>query len=125
MGGGGDKSMRVFPRLDLSCDIQYSYVSGSLPEGKAKENVLSKTRDLSAGGICMMSTTPLVKGTILSLKFRLHGTDKVINVLGKVVWTQAFSIGNQIGYDNGIEFVSMSEEDRAIINTYLEKSLSK
>jgi hypothetical protein len=124
MGQDDTKAMRAFPRLDLSCDIQYSYVGGGMPQGDEKANVLSKSKDLSQGGICMMSTTPLVKGTILSLKFKLHSSDKVLNVIGKVVWTQAFSIGNQMGYDNGIEFIKVSDEDKKIIDKFLEKGLT-
>jgi uncharacterized protein (TIGR02266 family) len=111
--------IRAFPRLSLSCDIEYSYVStGTTPQ--KKESVLSKTKDLSEGGICLITSSPLVKGSTIALKFKLHGTYKTIEVQGKVAWSQAFAIGNQMGYDNGIEFTKMNEEDKVLIEKYIK-----
>ncbi len=110
--------IRSFPRLSLSCDIEYKYVSGDTQPGPDKAQ--SKTKDLSQGGICLITETPLVKGAVLALKFQLHGTNKLIEVQGKVAWTQAFAIGNQMGYDNGIEFTKVSDDDRAVIEKYIK-----
>jgi Tfp pilus assembly protein PilZ len=111
------EKIRAFPRLSLSCDIEYSYVSGGTQQ---RESVLSKTKDLSQGGICLITTAPLVKGSSIALKFKLHGSQKFIEVRGRVAWTQAFAIGNQMGYDNGIEFTQVSDEDKEIIEKYIK-----
>jgi hypothetical protein len=118
MKRGFMNEIRSFPRLSLSCDIQYKYMIGATPAGS--DNVQSKTKDLSQGGICLITSAPLVKDAVISLSFKLHGSSKLIEVYGKVAWTQAFAIGNQMGYDNGIEFTKVSDEDREIIEKYIK-----
>lgn len=113
------KEMRAFPRLSLTCDIEYSVNStGTLADN---EKVISKTKDISQGGICLITNTPLNKGDLLNIKFRLKGYDKSIESMGKVVWTNVFEIGSQKGYDNGIEFIDIPEEFKCIIKEYIQK----
>ena len=116
------EEMRVFPRLSLACDIEYSINSpGTFVNS---EKVISKTKDISQGGICLITYTSLRKGDVLNLKFRLKGYDKSIEAVGKVVWTQVFEIGNQKGYDNGIEFIDIPEEYKSIIEEFIQNMFS-
>jgi hypothetical protein len=112
--------MRAFPRLSLSCDIDYSYVPGAIPIESGTDASSTKARDISEGGICLITATPLVKGGVISLKFKLQGHNRPIEALGRVVWTQAFAIGTQMGYDNGIEFVKMTDDDKVIVEKYIK-----
>ncbi|MBN1699710.1 MAG: PilZ domain-containing protein [Spirochaetales bacterium] len=110
--------MRTFPRLSLASDIEYNRISSEKVTGDAQGGV-SKTKDISKGGICLITSEPLHKGDILHLKLRLQGIDTVIEAIGKVVWTESFEIGNQKGYDNGIEFIKIPDEFRKIIERFV------
>ena len=121
-----ENNMRAFPRLSLACDIEFS-ISQEKTGAAAVDSsltVVSKTRDISKGGICLITYEPLVKGDILDLKFTLGSEKKVIEATGRVAWTQTFEIGNQKGYDNGIEFIDIPDEYRDIIEKYIQQMFS-
>ena len=116
------KELRAFPRLSLACEIEYSLIEPGIIADQ--EKVVSKTRDISKGGICLITYLPLNKGDILDLRFRLQGYKKPIEAKGKVVWTQEFKIGDQKGYDNGIEFVEIPEEHKSVIEEFIKKTFT-
>ncbi|MBN1412649.1 MAG: PilZ domain-containing protein [Spirochaetales bacterium] len=126
---------RAFPRLSLNCEIEFT-IQDSKDSRKSsdKESNLapleseqegsqkSTTRDISAGGICLITERPLPIGTILNLIFYLGGRNSTpIHAKGEIVWTEKFEIGSQVGYDNGIKFTRISNEDRETITSYINK----
>jgi hypothetical protein len=115
--------MRTFPRLSLACDIEYKLSSSQAVTDDKKQGI-SKTRDISKGGICLITYEPLHKGDILHLKLKLQGIERTIEAVGRVVWTESFEIGNQKGYDNGIEFITIPDEFRGIIEEFINKMFS-
>lgn len=131
------KEMRAFPRLSLSCDIEYSMNTtflkttiGAQPKlstadtTEQQKTVISKTKDISLGGICLITSSPLKIGDILNLSIRLKGFIKPIEAVGKVVWTQTFEIGGQKGYDNGIKFIEITETYKGILEKFIQKIFS-
>ncbi|MBN2534116.1 MAG: PilZ domain-containing protein [Spirochaetales bacterium] len=116
------ENMRGFPRLSLACEIEYSLNTSGTPENK--ETMMSKTRDISQGGICLITFSPLQIGDILNLRIRLKGFHKPFKALGKVVWTQTFEIGGQEGYDNGIEFIEIPEAQKGELKEFMQKMFS-
>jgi len=112
---------RRYPRINLSCDIEY-VIDNHLPEHEHKiEN--SKTKDISAGGMCFITYNQLPIGTILNLKFKLASEKQPFSVKGKIIWTVNFDIGGMKGWDNGIEFIDIQENDQQHLHKYLSSMI--
>lgn len=114
--------LRRFPRLRFACDIEYSITTPDAVENQ--ESMVSKTKNVSLGGICLVTDSALETGDILTLRIRLKGFETPIEVLGRVVWTQTFDIGEQKGYDNGIEFIKIPEAHRAKLEEFMQKTFT-
>lgn len=108
---------RKYPRLSAAV-VEY------FPVGKEESTETSFTRDVGAGGICIIVSERIEKDTILALKIYLPDIDTPIEAKGKVVWinessflrTKASKKGH---YDLGIEFVTLGEKDREKIYHYV------
>ena len=111
-----DIEKRKYPRLNTSVDINYN-VTGKVPRQQQK----SVTKNISAGGICLIVYEDIEVGAILNLKFNLGGTEDIIEAKGVVVWRSSFSIlqDKRMRYDVGIEFIDIPENDRQKISEYV------
>ena len=114
---------RKFPRNRLNVKSEYDVFEGT-PRG-AEE---TRSKNVSAGGICLTIPEKIDIGAVLRLKLSLQGEDDFIIVTGKVVWVQGFSITQTIlnhtshykNYDCGIEFVDVDPQDQKKISRYLK-----
>ena len=106
---------RKFPRLNAVVNVEYSIIG----EGPLKYT--ESTKNIGAGGICLIVYEEIKINTLLSLKFFLPDSNEPIQAKGRVVWKGEFSISSdQIRrYDLGIEFVEIGEEDRERISKYV------
>jgi hypothetical protein len=103
---------RRFHRLLLQVEITYARKSEARTEH-------SKTRNISIGGICITTLgKPLKVDDIFRLEFSLPGQEKMITSEGRVVWNRKALDGGVTFYDNGIEFMGLSENYRAMIEEY-------
>ena len=110
------KERRRFVRLNAQVDIAYSKV-----DTQNKEN-LSLTKNISAGGICLICYEPVRVKDMLDLKIILPVSQEPIKVLGRVVWVKEFIVGGpERGkrYDAGIEFVEINDGDRKQIEQFI------
>lgn len=107
---------RRFPRLNIEVDIQWEKISGQ-EAGRNIEDP-SKTRNISEGGICLISYKRVAAGDRLRLRIILPN-NKIISAVGRVCWTKDFSVGPGTGYDVGIEFVEISPQDQAEIKNFV------
>jgi len=106
---------RKFVRLNASVEVYYTLVG---EESEKQEQTV--TKDISAGGICLIVYEPIKIGNILSLRIYLPDNEPFILTKGKVVWTKSFNIaGEKERYDVGIEFVSIGEADRKRVDKYV------
>lgn len=107
---------RLFPRLSASVDIQYNVVARVTPSG---ENSVSK--NISAGGICLIVYEKIEPGSILDLKFSIPEDNRCIEAKGRVIWSEHFTVGTDAAdkYDVGIEFTEVSQDDRQKISQYV------
>lgn len=109
---------RKFPRLPFDTGVDYKLLK---QEGDAFFSTASK--NISVGGICIITYEPLNSGDILELKFSLPLADKFITAKGRVAWTGNLKIeGKNIDavYEAGIEFISIDEKDMERIQRYVE-----
>ena len=110
---------RRFPRLDASVAIEYSIL------GKAPLKETAFTKNISAGGICLIVYEKIEVNTILSLRINLGDNSDIIEIKGNVVWLSKFSMDpdKKERWDIGIEFIKINEEDRKRIFKYLFRLL--
>jgi uncharacterized protein (TIGR02266 family) len=74
--------------------------------------------DLSEGGSFIRADLLLEQGEELSLEFRIPGVPRLMRAQGRVAWVRRFPEPPQQG-GMGFEFLTMTEEDRAVLAEYL------
>ncbi len=107
---------RKFIRLNLSADITYTKVADS------SNRESSITRNISLGGLCIISYERLGVGDILKLAISFPDSGKTISAQAKVSWIKEFIIGDPTSgkrYDVGAEFINIDQKDREDINKYI------
>lgn len=108
---------RKYPRLKFNVDVDYKILreSGFI-------STTAESKNIGAGGVCIIALERFGVGSSLSLKFSLPGAPKPIKAIGRVAWIAEFSVGDaplHTAYDTGIEFTEISDEDREKINEYV------
>jgi len=97
---------RVFIRLKSHHLVKYKIIDDS-------EKVLSFARNISAGGILFYSEKKLPLNSTVEIKINIPPKPTPLHVVGKVVRVHPLKrIG---GYEVGLEFVHIEEEDRNLI----------
>src|SRR5215475_8821617 len=84
---------RIDPRYDRQLEIEVLF------EGKKQ---ISQTRNISLGGLYLVSATPLPIGTTVQLRFQLPTQPEPVEVSGDVRWVVKQGAGDQSGI--GIRF---------------------
>jgi uncharacterized protein (TIGR02266 family) len=106
---------RKYVRLTADVEVRYDVL-----DTKSHEAMQAVTRNISAGGICLIINEQLPIGTVLQLDIYLPQNQPVIKAKGKIVWISAFRMANEKErYDAGIEFIEIDEEQRKIIDKYV------
>ncbi|MFH1360806.1 MAG: PilZ domain-containing protein [Candidatus Omnitrophota bacterium] len=105
---------RKFLRLNINVDIKYAVLPSS-------DNHSGSSRNISAGGICIITHEELLPGDRLKLDISLPDDPSMIQTIGQVVWTKTFSIAGEgkNRYDVGVEFIDISDEERGKIKKYV------
>jgi len=79
------KERRGFPRINVSVTVDYS-ISGS----QAIKTV--QTKNVSAGGICLIADEDIHPGTVLELKIYLPNQDSPVLAQGKIIWENEVTV---------------------------------
>ena len=112
---------RKSPRFMLGTEIRWKRATGDYDQA---EPLLSRTRDLSTGGICLDLHPGVATGDTLQLEIRLSD-DRIIYSSGRVAWvnTRARIKGWSISAcEAGIEFLNLSEAEKALIDNFISNS---
>lgn len=107
---------RNHPRVPASMKVTYS-----LEEGVAKDNIalLNRTKNVSAGGICLIIYEKLEKDTPIYLDIVLSD-DYVLKVQGNVAWQSSFKEEDaRTRYETGIRFVDMDPDAYYYLTKYI------
>ncbi|MBP7087704.1 MAG: PilZ domain-containing protein [Candidatus Omnitrophica bacterium] len=97
---------RVFIRIKSHHLVKYKIIDDS-------QKVLSFARNISAGGILFYSEKKLPLNSTIEIKINIPPKPTPLNVVGKIVRVHPLKkIG---GYEIGLEFVHIDEEDRNLI----------
>jgi c-di-GMP-binding flagellar brake protein YcgR len=104
---------RRFDRFLLDIEIEH------YKKNNKENSSRIKSKNISKGGICITTADgPLEKGEKYILSFTLPHQSEQIVVEGKVVWNEAYTSLQHELYDNGIEFISISEKHLKMIEEY-------
>lgn len=102
------KERRKEIRVEEESRITLRLVSErKLPNGK--KICYALTKDVSAGGVKILTDTLLPINTLLKIEFPLARAHKLVSVIGKVKWVK--SLYNKELFEMGLEFVDTSPED--------------
>ncbi len=104
---------RRYPRLE-------KLVSVRLADGDGSDPWLS-TRDVSAGGLRLLSDRPREKGEQLDLEMLLPD-GSWLRVITKVAWSVKLDVGSAAEYEVGLRFVDLTQDDRVRLKPLLPPS---
>ncbi len=106
---------RKFVRLNITCDIDYKVLDFKPPLADK-----TRTKNISAGGICLIANEKINPGSILEVDFNLPDKKPVIKSKARVVWTKPFKIASEEErFDCGVEFTEIGSAERQRINQYV------
>jgi hypothetical protein len=112
---------RKFPRFNLLVDVAVTKRASS-----EAEKILP-SKNISQGGVCIISFDQPAMGEFMDLKIRLPGVKDEIKSMGKVVWIKEISIGahqKTKRFEVGLEFIGLSDPTFEMINKYLYNNQS-
>ena len=117
------KERRKFPRLKLELIVRYKILADSAG------NLEAQTIDISAGGVCLVTRERIKTGTVLVMDIKFPQSDKPVIVEGRAIWSAESSLGlspaGHKRFDNGIEFVQISDSDRQRIIEHVKVQQEK
>ncbi len=79
------------------------------------------TENINVTGIKFISSTQLFFGEILNMNILLHSHFPNITVKGRVVWCNRKSVYGKTCYEGGVEFLTLSNEDRIYLQKFIDK----
>jgi c-di-GMP-binding flagellar brake protein YcgR len=112
------KERREFVRLDMNVKVDWKQIYEA---SDITIEASDKTKNISAGGICLVVYEKLKKGDKLNIDMELPSR-KIINARGKIVWINEYEIfGRELEkvYDMGVEFTQIRNEEREEINKFV------
>src|SRR5436190_21031093 len=93
--------------------------------GTPGANLVQRLIDVSALGVCFVSTSPLVEGAPVNLDIMVPGQKSKISTRGKVRWAQFLESKGREAHVAGVEFETMVEglvsrgADSALLDIFL------
>jgi len=111
------KEKRRFVRANLPCKI--------IIYTPKEHIIITHTENIGAGGVRVIIDENLSISSVVGLEIFLD--DKPIECEGRVVWVidkKEAELATTNRYDTGIEFYKISDNDRGVINNFVESMIS-
>jgi len=105
------KEKRRFIRFEISLKVNFIVQKKDL-----KVERIGITRDISAGGLQLLTEEKLESGNKLALKVFIPGALNPAHLNGIVLWSKELSTSKGPSYGSGIEFGNVEEDNK---NTFL------
>ncbi|MFH1854218.1 MAG: PilZ domain-containing protein [Candidatus Omnitrophota bacterium] len=105
------REKRKFIRFDISLKVNYTL------QREPKIEKTGITRDVSAGGIQLLTEEKLDVGDKVELKFFIPEALNPAHLGGIVLWSKEVSTAKKPSYSAGIEFRDIEEDNK---NTFLK-----
>ncbi|MCK4400807.1 PilZ domain-containing protein [bacterium] len=109
---------REYPRLNMKAIVNYLAYS---PTGIMKEEQ-NYTKDMGGNGVCIKTTGCISMGTILELEIKIPDYGSAIDALGCVMYSRK-RMDN--GFDTGVSFTDISDEERKYIINYTNSKIAR
>jgi|GEM_PF-6528279 len=77
--------------------------------------------NLGAGGIFINTQSILPRGSVVVMNFTLPETGDKFEVKGEVMWTQEASATSEASSGMGVQFTSLTEDQRLMLNDYVQQ----
>lgn len=111
---------RSFFRMECCVDVQYRAFKILMPDDEMRGDfIYARTRNISGGGICLVTEDQLEKGDFVEAFIKLKHK---IRFVGVVVRTKEVKNKGKTEYETGIEFVRIENRDRERIISYIFKT---
>ena len=111
---------RRFVRLETQADVAYIV----LPDGTTKR---TRAKDVSAGGLRLATDRRLAAGTQLQIAMALPGSERPVNAIAEVVWSQQYEVvgkgDRQQSVEIGARFAEIAPQDQETITRFIATSL--
>jgi len=104
----GEEKRRA-PRAPLDVRVNFSF------------NAFAYAKDISEGGICLITESALEMNQILNLSFLLPEREAALQCFGKVTWSRQ---ATEHFHESGISFWDIKDSDRAAIGDYVRSAVS-
>jgi c-di-GMP-binding flagellar brake protein YcgR len=99
---------RKYKRVYTQFEVKYAIINKAT------------SKDISQGGMCIITNDPLEKGAELTLLFSIPESQAPrIKTFGKVAWSKRLDTGK---YEAGIEFWDMDKAFVELIQKFIEKN---
>lgn len=108
------KEKRQFPRINAKFPLRYQIKRGGFVAS-------ALTQDISISGAKLNADRFFPLG--LNLNLELNILSKIINPVGRVIWSQ--SLPHSDRYQMGIEFIKISPQDRNHLSDYINTTTPK
>jgi uncharacterized protein (TIGR02266 family) len=100
---------RRFERAPISAQVEYELTNSSSGPSRVRKNMAN----ISTGGLFIATEEPIRAGTRMVVRFELPNKHRVIAV-SRVCYTRKGQ-----GQGLGVEFLSLDDEDREEIESYI------
>lgn len=104
---------RKHPRADIPVGISYHIL-------KALSGTSVKTKNISAGGICIPSILNCTPNVMVELRLFLRSKVAPIPLIGEIVWVKE-SPENRMMFNVGVKFVALNDDQQKCIADYLHE----
>lgn len=105
------REKRKFIRFNISLKTTY------ILQREPKVEKMGITKDVSAGGVQLLTEEKLNVGDKMGLKFFIPEALNPAHLNGIVLWSKLVSTGTKSSYSAGIEFIDIEEDNK---NTFLK-----
>ncbi|HEY0867011.1 MAG TPA: PilZ domain-containing protein [Fimbriimonas sp.] len=86
--------------------------------GRGAGHLLFEGTDLSPGGTFLRSELLLEPGETVTVEFQVPGAVRPLSAEARIAWVRRFPKPDEDA-GMGVQFLSMSEEDRALLSSFL------
>jgi Tfp pilus assembly protein PilZ len=101
------EEQRRSPRRSLDVEVNFAF------------NAIAHTKDISAGGICLITDRELEETKLFRLNFFLPDEAEPVELYGKVVWSRP---AGEHHYESGVSFWKVDSVTTERLESFLKES---
>lgn len=114
------EEQRGFVRLHAPVETAYTV----LPDGRPQRTL---TKNLGAGGACLIMDKPLVSGAHVQMALTLPGRERPVNAIAEVVWSGEVELTGRTHQRRsaqvGLRTIEIAPQDRDALAQFIADSL--